>query len=54
MYEIGDKFTINGCYKRRTFMQWIKREPKILQVFVVTETSGSFQRYEEANDTDKR
>ena len=35
----GDTFTIQGAYRRRSFWQWVARQPRQLQVFqVVVET----------------
>lgn len=31
----GDTFTIEGFYERRTFWQWLRREPKQPQEFIV-------------------
>jgi len=44
--KLGDKFTLPNHYKRRTFMQWLKRKPKELKVFEITSTVGSLARYE--------
>lgn len=32
----GDRFTIAGTYRRRTFWQWLLRRPRELQQWVVT------------------
>lgn len=39
--EMGDTFTICGKFKRRTFWQWLTRQPKQLEVFSVSSFSGS-------------
>ncbi len=37
----GDFFTVAGCYKKRTFWEWLTRKPRELTVFTVTaEVSG--------------
>jgi hypothetical protein len=35
-FEIGDTFTFQGLYRRRTLWQWLVRRPKELQVYLVT------------------
>lgn len=41
MLKIGETFTIDGIYKRRTFWEWLKRKPKKLQKLkVITEEQG--------------
>lgn len=42
----GDVITLPGQYKRRTFWQWLKREPRQIQQFVITETCGGMSEYE--------
>jgi hypothetical protein len=32
---LGEHFTIEGVYKRRTFWQWLRREAPVLQEFIV-------------------
>lgn len=34
--KVGDTYTIAGVYRRRTFWQWLTRQPRTLQVFHVT------------------
>ena len=46
MYKLGDKFTIQGKYKRRTLLQWLRREPKELQEFVITHVCDSWSEHE--------
>lgn len=43
---IGDTFTIDGVYAKRSLMQWLKREPKKLQQMVVKAHTESFTEYE--------
>ena len=35
--EVGDVFTVEGDYQRRTFWQWLTREPRVLQTYQVTD-----------------
>lgn len=37
----GDRFTIAGQYRRRTFWQWLLRRPRELQQWVVTADAAS-------------
>ena len=46
-FEIGETFTMAGQYKRRTFKQWLRREPKVLKVFVITQKEDSMSIYTE-------
>ncbi len=39
----GDRFTIAGLYQRRTWWQWLTRQPRRLQVHIV-----------QRSDTDER
>jgi hypothetical protein len=43
----GDVFTIAGRYTRRTFWQWLMREPRELQRFVVLDdvVAGGITEY---------
>ena len=47
--KIGDKFIVSGMYKRRSFWQWIRNEPKKLQQFVVKHTCTSYSENEAHN-----
>lgn len=33
--QVGDKFNIPNVFMRRTFWQWMTRQPKTLQVFEI-------------------
>lgn len=35
MLKRGDRFTLPGRFKRRTFWQWLMRHERELQVFVI-------------------
>lgn len=37
MLKVGDTYTIEGVYRRRTLWQWITRQPRVLQVYTITE-----------------
>jgi len=52
-YALGDKFTIAGRYKRRSFLQWLRREPKQLQEYIVKESCAAYCRYEEVDNHHK-
>lgn len=48
-YKDGDLITMKGCYKRRTFWQWLMNNPKELQKFRIIGTGstqpGGITRY---------
>lgn len=35
--KVGDTVIIAGKHKRRTFWQWLTRQPRQLQTYVITE-----------------
>lgn len=43
--NVGDILTMDGQYKRRTFWQWLRNEPRELQRFVVKATGSSCSEY---------
>jgi hypothetical protein len=43
---VGDTFTINGFYKKRSFWEWLTKKPKRLQNYVVKEHRKGFTEYE--------
>ena len=46
--KAGDSFTIEGCYRRRTWREWLRRQPRVLQVFHVSDvvlSDPTFQPY---------
>lgn len=34
-FKAGDVYTIQGYYKKRTLWQWLKRQPKELQRWII-------------------
>lgn len=49
-YKEGDIFTLEGRYKRRSFFQWLKNEPRELKKFKVignaSLVAGGITRYD--------
>lgn len=43
--KIGDTITIGSQYKRRTFWQWLRNEPKALQEYKIVATNESYSEY---------
>lgn len=37
LISVGDTFTIEGEFKRRSFWEWLRKKPRVLQMFVITE-----------------
>lgn len=46
--QVGDTFTVAGAYRRRTFWQWLTRQPKQLQTYTLT---GSYTSNQSATVT---
>lgn len=44
--NIGDTFTMSGMYKKRTFIQWLKREQRVLQNYVIKAKTQALTEYE--------
>ena len=42
---VGDRFTSEGFYQRRTLWQWLTRQPRQLQQYVIVAVSPSFIEY---------
>jgi len=40
--KVGDQFTMDGCYRRRTWREWLRREPRVLQVFRVASVAQAW------------
>lgn len=51
-YKVGDRLTLPGQFKRRTIWQWIRREPRVHQTFVVTAAHGGGGGYIEYEPID--
>lgn len=49
--KIGDKFTLSGCYKRRSFFEWLRNKPKELRIYTIisdnSSDNSSYQQYVE-------
>lgn len=37
IFKIGDTVTFEGTFERRTFWQWLTRQPRKLQQYKITE-----------------
>lgn len=43
---VGDRFTMAGSYKRRSLWQWLRKEPKKLQPYVVKRVSTALTEHD--------
>lgn len=53
-FQLGDTFTMNGRYKRRSFMQWLRKKPKQLQIYVVVDSCPAYSLYEPIEKDEKK
>ncbi len=42
----GDVFTVQGRYKRRSFWQWFRNEPRELQQYKIVAANESYSQYD--------
>lgn len=42
VFEVGDVMTFPDVYRKRTFWQWLTRQPRVLQEYRVTATTTGY------------